>query len=525
MKEAHVKKLQTILSDPKQYSELAAEVGRLMVEDNPVDVYDWLRVSLKEELGRNSLLSGIDRTKTFKLIMALCILIACQGDDKSQENYLQQFLADFASTSRHDIANFFVLCELSYLDQFLSGLPQRQSLYNAIVDRFKKFSASPPFLDYFFAWRVVAEIDKLLKKEPDKPRSKMEVVIIGSIKGGVGKTITTVALANYLCTARKARVALVDFDVSGPTLQYNLNVRSVSDALKPKVNGWDWSKSSKWVYPTFLDLVSHPLFASDRTSETLPSKIPLDATDIKGEPSRLSVVLLPDSLTVTGIYVASRYFNTLERVDVLQAAEKIFTHLGRHYDYAIIDMGPGLFGTNGTLITWMVENYNASFILLSSPRMFGVANSMYEGSWLSAKGYLPWKRNILQLLNMWPVDGDDVNTLMSRSINKCLSTILHNGDDEKQGLSSADFISFWRLRSFLYKIAIDTVEGNMPRSDSQINKLRYEIKTLPYDEDLRTIMYPNEDPNEEKLGALDFADMRTKKWYLKFKGIMDDWLV
>jgi hypothetical protein len=529
MTEGDKAELDTILADPMKFAELPAEIGRIVRSEGATQVFSFMHLRLTENLESARDGVRIDEKRLFKSIMGVCISIACHSDQGVQKENLEGLLKEIFERDYPDLVNFFLLCELSYLDQFLGNFDQRKSLYDAIVEHFgKKFAASPPFLDYFFAWQLVSRIDGLVKESRDGARPKMEVIIVGSVKGGVGKTMTAMAMASYLQKKKNAKVAIVDLDVSGPTMQFNLNVPAVSEALRPKVNGWEWGQGSKWVYPTFLDLISDPLLDSDASKDTLLDKIPLRAFDSGTNPEELSVVLLPDSLTVTGMHVASRYFNTLERVDVLQASRKIFSQLATDHDYAIVDLGPGLFGTNGTMITWIVRNFWTSLVLVSSPRTFDVANSLYEGSWLSAKGYLPWKRNVLQLLNMWPNAKRSVNDVMSIAINGGFRSILDTNlrpSNELSGANwplSSDFITFWRLRSFLYKIAIDVAEENMPRLQSQINKLRFEIQTLPYSDKMRTISYAG----DSSAGAIDFSDLRenAKDWYESLEQILGQWL-
>src|SRR4029077_13038397 len=275
-----------------------------------------------------------------------------------------------------------------------------------------------------------------------------------------------------------SHVALIDLDPSGPTLQYNFNVPTIAKALATNPERWppNPDPDSDWSYPTFDDLV-------DLGTDPSLAVAAASGHDDNEWLNKLSVTVLPDSLTVTGIFVASKFFNSVERIKILTALDDLILKIKKKHGekiYVIIDLGPGMFGTNGTLFRYMSSKYHTSMILMSSPRSFDIANSMYEGIWLSAQGFLLWNRNVLQLLNMWPPEGTEsethVNDYMAEFIEDYFTRILDSDFSAQPNgkVASANYIMFWRLRSYVYKIAVDQAEGEtpVPRSDSK-NKLRY----------------------------------------------------
>jgi hypothetical protein len=540
-----------ILLDEKKDLDISAELAALIGKevskgkDYAQEYYIRLKTRLDNVLSSEASMYDVASIKkVFKIVQGICLLIACEPDENKQEELLNKALIRHFSqpNARHKYIYYLILCELAYLDQYLASFELRERLHTEMKQHLDQhiYAPSPILMDYDAAWRLLAFIRQTLLQYHDnkvdarlKLKSNVfQVTAVGSVKGGVGKSITAISLANFLLeNDPDSRIALIDLDVSGPTLQFNLNISDIATALGTNPDR-AVNDSYVWPYPTILDVdtVSH----SASPSLFLQPANFGDQTLI-GDPGRISVLTLPDSLTVTGTHVGTQYFERLANINILGALETIFDALMRqpfNVNHVVLDFGPGVFGTNGTLFKWLSDNYPTSLILMCSPRSFDIANSLYEGIWLSAKDFLPWHRNVLQMLNMWDpkewkigaskATETELDNIMANYINQYFDEVVTNDfsspSDPSAKISSGKYIMFWRLRSYLYKIAMDQAEGEIGRTRSSINPLRYEIKTLPYDQDIRTLLHPSE------IGLINFTVLRNSTWYSEFAKHMSSWL-
>jgi MinD-like ATPase involved in chromosome partitioning or flagellar assembly len=481
----------------------------------------------------NNMLSGRKKTgrgqeAEFKVILGLSLLIACESEQRQDGRLTESFLRILDKIDTKSVRSrqllYLILCELTYLDQFLRDPDIRQKLHGILIDRFKIFPDSPSFKDYDTGWRLSEMNERLVSgrsNAADKAED-LEIILVGSVKGGVGKTLISIALAHALLDRKDARIALLDMDSSGPTLQYNLDIPAVSQGLSTAPRSRDDPDAREWSYPTFAELI--------RPIENAPAQnvlLPVNDSNGKNQP-RLRAVVLPDSPTVTGTTVAPKYFNPLESSKpILAIAELIKRRRDRgrntppfNFNYLIIDLGPGLFGTNGLLFSWLTSRYQTSLLLVSSPRAFDLATTLYESVWLSAPKYMQWKRPILQFLNMWPDKDKTVQTMLNEKTNDTLAKVLR----PEPGISSTDYIMFWRLREYLYVEAVRMASGDITTEAGEQLGERYNIKPLCYDDQLRGLLHSPE------LGPLNLDGVKgvdgivTTTWYKEFKSFVNHWL-
>jgi hypothetical protein len=323
-------------------------------------------------------------------------------------------------------------------------------------------------------------------------------------------------------TDKEANVVLIDLDASGPTVQFNLDIEDISEALSmnPRKGRTNQRFGQQWPYPTFLDVMG--VRASDSRLKPKDVLLPVTRSDIDHTGnSRLFAVTLPDSPTVTGLSFTSKYYAVGARREILRGLERLLDEISASKDpkfkYVILDLGPGLFGTNGTLFTWLSDQYFTSLVLLSSPRSFDLASSLYEAFWLSAPKYLPFDRPILHFLNMWPAKHRGFKELLGRHANNYFDKILKFDFDEEQRevqrLSSATYIMYWRLRSFVYKLALDKIFEKNPDRKPTLTMM-----PLQYDDSIRRLLHASD------LEKVDLDALRKTAWYKQFSKAMDWWL-
>jgi NUBPL iron-transfer P-loop NTPase len=445
----------------------------------------------------------------FKATLGAGITIACQTNDRVQKKYMDDLAGLLrpqrkgtirgTRPSNHAVIADFVINEFSYADQFLNSFALRSQLYKRLERHFDKVTASHPIRDYRDGWKLLNEIrrnqGRALESARDPSRRKdFEVILVGSIKGGVGKSMISIALAHYLQSRNRSGACIVDLDVMGPTLQFNLDIPDISKALSVNPDKHA-SRERYWPYATFLDLLKNP--------SLMGNQIYLNSAEL-GSPGALKTVVLPDSPTVASTELAAPFFNTVARMEFLIALRRLLDGMqAENIRYVIIDLAPGLFGTNGVIFNWLTTLYPTSLVLVSSPRSFDIGTSFYEGFWLSAQEYVPWHRPILHLLNMRPADEVEekrTDRQIREYVDDIVSVVFQHDFGYGSAPSSGQYVLFWRLRSYLYKIALDQVRKKAYRNF-------YELIPLRYEERLRTLS------QEGSLSAVKMEPLVGAHWY------------
>jgi hypothetical protein len=493
------------LNDSVSATRFATFIGGLTLAEM-TDNFTWYNDRFGELLtNSSSTLDPVAARRVFKILLALSLLIA-RNDKQRQKALLETSLLKALTNGRpQDNITNMVLCELSYLDQFLGTFPLRESLYDSISGLLAEFPDSSAFIDYVEGWQLLKLIRQNLAEPAQKDRT-FEIFLVGSVKGGVGKSVAAMALAQYLLD-RDARVVLIDLDASGPTVQYNFNVPEVGRALslKPRRS----AGAPKWPYPTLADFILDPSMDGEPDLDRI-------LLEVSGyDQKRFSVALIPDSPTITGIEITAKYFNSLEWPKILIPLNRLLHHIReKGYDRVILDLGPGLFGTNGAVFSSLMAKYRTSLVLMSSPRSFDIASSLYDGFWLGAETSLRWERPILQLLNFWPRELGSIHEEFKTLTDKYYYSIFNKdfaiGEPPTNvQTSSGMHILFWRLRSYLYHLALSE------RGSSPIL-----IEPLHYDQDVREVVRDSTD-----LGQMDLKRLCNVLWYKEdFVSAIHKWL-
>src|SRR4029077_16158486 len=135
--------------------------------------------------------------KTFKLSMAIGLVIACLDAPEQKvllKDYFSKVLTQFANYPEY--AKCFILSELAYLDQSLAGIDLRREVHKEINEKkTETFVRSNAYIDYNVAWELVERINESNEVKAAEKATKLdgiEVLLVASVKGGVGKTITTI---------------------------------------------------------------------------------------------------------------------------------------------------------------------------------------------------------------------------------------------------------------------------------------------------------------------------------------------
>lgn len=170
--------------------------------------------------------------------------------------------------------------------------------------------------------------DLVSKIDSDITRGNSKVKIISTInlKGGVGKTTITLALAEFLCLAYNKKVLLIDLDP-----QTNATVSLIGEATWLEKNG-----KGETLYQLFKDKL-------DKTSKfDINKSIVRKVSNINGGIDNLS--LLPSSIDLIKIQdtlpqALAGYFYVRSPITILKEATKAILD---NYDFVLIDCPPNL---------------------------------------------------------------------------------------------------------------------------------------------------------------------------------------
>jgi len=457
-------------------------VGRKSSTGNPLKVEHELMAPLLREgpsKRKRKRLSFKEAVTYFKCILGLGIYVAASRDASKQEDRLRRTLLRLAHNENSecsDEVSRLALCEIAFVDQYLSGRKGRgrkslrETVYAEVAPLMEKDRWAPAIRDYLVGWQLTWAREDRSYKRLGKTRQKQNLVVVGSVKGGVGKSLIAAALTRYL--AKKSRTLLIDLDFSGATAQYLFHIPSVSEALAAMPKGGRNGKTSpRWVYYTFsdvlpwpLDLVMSPSLSREERKSEAESLIlhPKDAEAI-------GVCLLPDSPTYCAL-VSALTHKELDRDDFITGLEAVLdasADAKHSYKNVIIDLGPGLYGMNGPVLRWLSNQYSTQAIIVSSPRSCDLATSLYESAWLAAQGDFGWRKGkpILHLVNMLPAEQqissgesdlpEQFACYVDDLANRCvMSAIRSNTLCDSGSMHTANQVYAWRMWTYLYLVGV-----------------------------------------------------------------------
>jgi len=449
--------------------------------------------------------------RRLKVCHGLGILAAAQGSDKQQTALLERTL--FALLGRPNracpglTANL-ALCELTYTDQFV-GWDTRVAINSAIGRRLCN-SRYPAARDYLKGWQIMTKRRRILELTGEPRRlSGPRVFIVGSVKGGVGKSITSVAVLHYLTHLPKPqRTALVDLDPSGPSAQYYLRLGKAADGLRtfpsPQTAGPPL-EGQEWCYPTFLDLLLACDAPGRRPRSEALERMAADLILPVDDEHHQGAVVLPDSPTFCS-QVAARRDDEVDRSAFLASLDGVMAAAkSEGYRNVILDLGPGTYGINGAVFSWVARRYPATLILMSSPRAFDLASSLYEASWLSAAGECAWQGGVLHLVNMWKGAPRSLLGKLDKWADEYVPAAMEASIAlPGPNITPASLIYAWRLWSYLYVRSLARLRERL-------------VRQLPEDPRIRALSLP---PEDDRPFSVDAKALQESSWYKHLADIL-----
>lgn len=173
--------------------------------------------------------------------------------------------------------------------------------------------------------------------EPDRPAVEMAVCLaIANPKGGVGKSLTTLMLADGLALAYGARVLVFDADPQAGITQALLGIEAQDDLDRRQIGLGPLLR--KWSQGQDIDLASHCVPAGD-------------LAELRNRQAG-RIDLIPSNHQLLGeiadIEHAARHIRRRDRLDILLAGalRSAFRKVQPNYDIVLIDCpaGPGPLG-------------------------------------------------------------------------------------------------------------------------------------------------------------------------------------
>lgn len=497
------------------------------------------RLSFEED--RASLATQLQKIKA---ILGLGIIAACQSDPRVQVQAMNHGLlrllfqkdgsddvptidtflsaterpsvsgAHTASDYRYpkDIRRL-ALNESVYVDQYLlaeSALSNAESLraklFDSIGTECKRDPWSPAICDYH-------NVFSTLRRSRQSPeQTDLNVYMVCSVKGGVGKSTVALALFETLSALHRQRTLLMDLDFSGPTLQYYLRIPDCSKRLV-RFNSDETISSSEWCYPSLLDLVpwARRLNESQLRSKAADIILRVHGDDNKG------VVLLPDSPTVSQM-LYNRLSDPESPSDLLMPIRAVLeAAIEKQYTNVILDLPPGLIGTNGVLLNFISQFCRTQLLLVSSARASDLATSIYEGIFIAAEGEINVVKPVHYFVNMWrrTTDGGDLRRELkpwldvwtNRCIERAIKGSMHAATNVKDA-TTGDYVFHWRIWSYLYWRSVSRSKDNM------------RIEPLPYSEELAELLSIPERADTEFFIDLTALTDQKDGWYGAFSTVM-----
>lgn len=466
------------------FTDFAIQTGLLASGPHAAEALKTLKTSLKAIGQSRPPVGDLGATIHYsKTILGLGISIASLDSPQEQQTLLDDtFLRIVAEDSDYSLyCKRLVLNELTYVDQYLHGAHAedphgvRRRAMATILPLCRKYPWCSAVRDFALNCDLWVYRDKVTRSySSTMVKPSLDVYLVCSVKGGVGKSTTAVTLFEYARRRLGKKTLLVDLDMSGPTAQYALDVPSCSlqlgmlpDLDTPTVPLDD---IPRWCYPSLIDYCG----------SECPAAPPLLDLDDAGAGW---VVAIPDSPTFAA-HCDAYVSEDLERDVLIQGLQHILaTAAADECSTVIVDLGPGIVAANGVVLRWLSHHYHTRIMLLTTARASDFANSVYEGTWASAMGEFGWQLPILHVINLWQSSsppGTVLPTWANQFIWKCLKACVsaQQGPAATLDVTSADMIFFWRLWSYLYVLGVSRAEK------------QFKTISLPYAEEMRTVHDP-----------------------------------
>lgn len=443
-----------------------------------------------------------------KAVLGIGIHVAAQSSDEEQHRSLELtfgHLLDPRNSGTAESHRTALLCtELAYLDQFV-GETTRLAIRERFGPMLESHQWSPAIRDYLEAWTMLDRGNRLdaVTGRPVEKKGRPRLVIVMSQKGGTGKTLLATSALQYFLSAGRT-CAYVDLDASGPTAQYTFNISQVREGMAGVPRDAAYG-GSQWCYPTFLDVLkvadrpepSHAAKARDAAANVI-----LDDCD-----SGALCVVLPDSPTFCA-KVAARWDDDSGRVAIQAALDGCMDALlQRGCQNVVIDMGPGLYGTNAMVIRWASKYHATVPVVLTSPRASDIATSMYETPWLSAGYEFDWAAPLLHVVNRWhyPEDREPLDRVCTWAEDAIVQLVDASSTSAYDNVTSASQIHGWRYWPMLYVRSLSGRRELAP--GDQV------IKFLPEDSAIREVFSPSTEGATPF--SADITALKNSDWYQK----------
>ncbi len=514
--------LKKLLQERSGFSDFAVAVGRIVkdrgsnacIELKEFIVSELMTVGSEGAFEKDSL----NIVKHFKLGLGLGILVAGQSTAAFQSKMLDDtFVMLLKRDGLSRQSRLLLLTEICYMDQFVDI---RVELNKTFASDFESNKWSPAIRDYLLAWENAVlkhDYTKTFVDIVDSPK----LILVMSAKGGTGKSITAAAVTQYLLNKGK-RVGVIDLDASGPTAQYIYNIKEVVHSMSelPTADA-EQSNNDAWCFPTFLDIL--------RACDNNRHRTSLDETDkaarylaakravLHGTSgSNVRFICLPESPTFCA--EVTQYWNDKNPSSLIEALDlSIEALVAEGCDHIVLDLAPGVYGTNGTIVEWAAR-YPALPILLTSARASDVATSIYEAPWLASDYPLKWRLGpLLHLVNRWEAPGHCGKMLKQwsdRSFDAALAAAISGNFCE---ISSATQIHAKRFWPLYYQLGLDAT----PENDDILEGKQQRLTYLPEDSVIRTILSLTTQDGDKMSFRVDVGELRRTDWYKRLADLLD----
>jgi hypothetical protein len=526
MTDRHVADLEKLLQEQSGFSYFAAAVGKVVKEggdEASQQLKDFL-VSELTRIGADDVALTAERLsviKHFKLGLGLGILVAGQPSLERQRQYLQESFGVLLQKTRLSKASrLLLLTEICYMDQFLDG-NLRPELNKQFGPALKEDNWSPAIRDYLEAWSKSETHREYLNELGPAKEVSPKLITVMSAKGGTGKSITAAAAVHHLLEKNKV-VGLIDLDATGPTAQYIYSIKQVKESMSELPPDSATTSNAAWCFPTFLDVLRACEKRRELSFYDQPEVSALEVVAAEGavldcaSGLQLLFVCLPESPTFCA--EVARHWSDGSPEILINAVDHCIQALkSRGCEYVVLDLAPGVYGTNGRLVRWLTK-YPTLPILLTSSRASDVATSIYEAPWLSSRYEFDWDGPMLHLVNRWAFDESSAKLLLKWA-DQALKTALEAAHTNNFGIiSSATQIHAKRFWPIYYQLGLDST----PRDDDILAGNNQILTHLPEDDIIRTILNLESGKDVDSSFSLNVGQLKKSEWYMRFCSLLDN---